>query len=165
MKTKRLKNIALSIFSLFVAATLLVSCSKSNSNPTPANSGKTAKFTITVGGAIQDSPFNDITLIITGGTLKGDNTIWKLNGATQNNAPVVSLTNQNFTGTTKTYVIESVLPLNGDILASLQCLNNSTNTYTVSFTAEINGKVVENDQNVAVSKGHNYTPAGGEFRF
>lgn len=144
-----MKKVLLLISVVFVFA----GCSKDkNNNPT---SGKNIKYTITVTGA---TDIDYVSIIFTGGTTNpNDKTIWKIDGVAQENESAVSLTEDDF-GTGKTIVVEST---KGLYLAhaKLQCLqpSNDARTYTISYKAEINGKVVRDDANVSVGYNSDYT--------
>jgi len=136
--------------------TSLSSCSKKNDDPgspeTPK--GKNAKFTISVTGAPESAY---ISFVIAGsGSDLSKTTIWKTNNVTQNNEQVVSLGRNDFTGSTKTYIIESVIPLQA-ISVGVQCLSPANVPYTISYKAEINGEVKADNQNVQVTNNNDFT--------
>ncbi|MCZ4243514.1 hypothetical protein [Pedobacter punctiformis] len=138
--------------SLILFVTLLFSCKK-DSNDSPGTTGKNVKFTITVNGVSGADDY--ASFVIVGADLKNTKTLWKVNGVTKNNETSVSLGEDDFTGSTKTYVVESVTPL--DVVGtSIQCLNFN-GPYTISYKAEVNGKVITNDQNVTVDVNKDYT--------
>lgn len=140
------------LLSLALVLSLLFSCKK-DSETTPAKSGKTAKFTITANGVNASDDY--VSFVIVGGDTKGTKTIWKVNGVTRNNEAAISLGKDDFTGSTKTYVIETVLPVD-IITASVQCINFNA-SYQISYKAEIDGKVVTNDEGVTVDVNKDYT--------
>ena len=142
----------LKLLSLALVLTLLFSCKK-DSEGTPATSGKTAKFTITANGV--NSSDDHVSFVIVGGDTKGTKTIWKVNGVTRNNEAAISLGKDDFTGSTKTYVIQNVLPVDV-ITTSVQCLNFNA-SYQISYKAEIDGKVITNDDGVTVDVNKDYT--------
>ncbi|MEH3115085.1 hypothetical protein [Pedobacter terrae] len=140
------------LLSLAIVFSLLFSCKK-DSDATPSKSGKTAKFTITANGVNATDDY--VSFVIVGGDTKGTKTIWKVNGVTRNNEAAISLGKDDFTGSTKTYVIETVLPVDV-ISASAQCINFNA-SYQISYKAEIDGKVVTNDDGVIVDVNKDYT--------
>lgn len=151
---KNFRKLLCTILPLLVL-TLLFSCKK-DSNETPADSdGKNFKFTITVDGAEEQ---DYVSFVFVGGSLDNSNTIWKVNGVTKNNETAITLGENDFIGGTKTYVIESTKPLRL-VTTSMQCLNpGATNpSFKVSFKAELNGKVVTDDQNFTVTSTTDYT--------
>lgn len=154
-RTAFLKKTAIVLCTLLFGA--MSSCSSDDGgNPTiPGGDGKQYKFTITLNGVTS----NDfISFVAVGSALSSptESTIWKINGATQTNESAVSLDKNDFTGSTKTYVIESVTPLR---MASvgMQFLASGDNTFTVNYKAEINGQVVKEDSNVTVTTTNDYT--------
>ncbi|GAA4303098.1 hypothetical protein [Compostibacter hankyongensis] len=158
MRTTFLKTLSLkSLIALccIAAIGLLASCSKDKDKPETPD-GKTAKFTVTIQGDINPDDVS-MSFVFVGVTNNNDKTLWKLNGATQNNEQGVSLDENNFTGSTKTYVIESVRSLDV-VKATIQCFNFGQ-PYKVSFKAEINGKVITDDKDVTVQEGKDYTHA------
>jgi hypothetical protein len=144
-KTSKLLSIALVL-------ALLFSCKK-DSETTPVKNGKTAKFTITANGVNSSDDY--VSFVIVGGDTKGTKTIWKVNGVTRNNEAAISLGKDDFTGSTKTYVIETILPVDV-ISASAQCINFNA-SYQISYKAEIDGKVVTNDDGITVDVNKDYT--------
>jgi hypothetical protein len=145
-----MKNIS-KLLSLTIALALLFSCKK-DSESTP-QSGRTAKFTITANGVNSSDDY--VSFVIVGGDTKGTKTIWKVNGVTRNNEVAISLGEDDFTGSTKTYVIETVLPVDV-ITTSVQCINFNA-SYQISYKAEIDGKVITNDDGVTVDVNKDYT--------
>lgn len=134
----------------------LSSCSKKNDNTgaPDTSKGKTAKFTVTVTGAPESAY---VSFVVAGiGTEVSNTTVWKLNNVTQNNEQAVSLGRNNFTGSTQTYVIESVIPLQA-ISVGVQCLSPADVPYTISYKAEINGEVKADNKNVQVTKASDFT--------
>jgi hypothetical protein len=140
------------LLSFVLVLALLFSCKK-DSETTPATSGKTAKFTITANGVNSSDDY--VSFVIVGGDTKGTKTIWKVNGVARNNEVAISLGKDDFTGSTKTYVIETVLPVDV-ITTSVQCINFNA-SYQISYKAEIDGKVITNDDGVTVDVNKDYT--------
>jgi hypothetical protein len=155
MKKSMLKTISSAFIGIAVLASLS-SCGKHHDDDVtpPASKGKTAKFTVSVAGAPSSAY---VSFVMAGvATDVSNSTVWKVNGATQNNESAVSLGLNNFTGNTQTYVIESVTPLQA-ISVGVQCLSPANQPYTISYKAEINGEVKANNQNVTVTKDNDYT--------
>jgi len=82
MKTITLKSITLSIFTLFMAATLLVSCGKSKDNPSPVSSGS---HQIVYKATATDGTVNIVDYTIASGD---QTTITSLNTATWSSDPI-----------------------------------------------------------------------------
>lgn len=109
---KKKKNIIFKINCYGVVYTIfgaLSSCSSDDGGSTtvPGGEGKQVKLTITIDGATSE---DYISFVSVGSALSNpsENTIWKVNGVTKTNEMAVSLGKNDFIGSTKTYVIESV---------------------------------------------------------
>lgn len=85
-----------------------------------------------------------------------EGTVWKVNGVVQNSENSVSLGKNNFSGTTKTYVIESIKPLSA-ISVGVQCLNVENSPYKISYKAEINGEVKNDEKDFTVTQSTDFT--------
>lgn len=154
MKKTNLKNLLL-VTTLVGFISVLAACSKKNSNENnPSNGGRTAKFTITVTGAPESAYLSFVTVGLTNNP--SDATVWKVNGAIQNNQSTISLGKNNFSGSTNTYVIESIKPLT-TISAGIQCLSPGDAAYKVSYKAEVNGEVKEDIKDFTVTKSADLT--------
>ncbi|MBD1386697.1 hypothetical protein IDJ75_15545 [Mucilaginibacter rigui] len=153
MKKSFFKNlIAFTICAVLFAG--FSSCSKKSSNdPTPSN-GRNAKFTVTVTGAPASAYLSFVMVGLTNDPK--DATVWKVNGVVQNNESSVSLSKNNFSGNTKTYIIESVKPLTA-VSVGIQCLNVEDSPYKVSYKAEINGEVKNDEKDFTVTKTADFT--------
>lgn len=151
---KNLKKLLYTILPLLML-TVLFSCKK-NDDGSPANPDlKNMKFTVTVDG-VEDQDY--VSFVFVGADANNANTVWKVNGVTKNNETAISLGENDFMGGTKTYVIESTTPLRL-VATSQQCLNPGANNppFKISFKAEVNGKVVTNDENFVVTSTTDYT--------
>lgn len=138
-----------------LAITVIFSCSSDDDDEMVGPNEKNFKFTVTANNVDEQ---DYLSFVFVGSDLNNSNTIWKINGVTQDNESGVSLGKNDFMGGTKTYVIESTKPLR---LATtgIQCINpgSSNPSFTVSYKAEINGEVVKDDQNIVVKNGSDYT--------
>lgn len=135
-------------FVVFVSG--LTSCGKKDSdNTTPTSGNRTAKFTVTVTGAPESAYVSFVMVGLTNNPSEA--TVWKVNGTVQNNQSTVSLGKNNFSGNTKTYVIESVKALS-NISVGIQCLSPGNEPYKVSYKAEINGELKEDVKDFTVNK-------------
>jgi len=137
-----------------VLLTAFSSCSKDDNNDPSPSDGRNAKFTVTV----TDAPASAyISFVIVGLTKDPkDATVWKVNGVVQNNQSAVSLGKNEFSGNTKTYVIESAKPLE-TISVGIQCLNVENVPYKVSYKAEVNGEVKTDQKDFTVTKNADFT--------
>lgn len=153
-RTSFLRSTAIVLCTLFFGA--LSSCSSDDGGSTvPGGEGKQVKLTITIDGATSE---DYISFVSVGSALSNpsENTIWKVNGVTKTNEMAVSLGKNDFIGSTKTYVIESVTPLRLATVG-MQFLAPGSTSYTISYKAEINGQVVKEDNNVTVTSTNDYT--------
>jgi len=159
MKNRNVKTIfqktAIVLFAMILGTITSCSSDDGGDSTIPGGEGKNVKFTITINGSTE----NDfISFVAVGSALSSptESTIWKLNGTTRTNESAISLNKNDFTGATKTYVVESVTPLR---LANvgMQFLAAGDNVYTISYKAEINGQVVKEENNVAVTGTADYT--------
>lgn len=132
-----------------VTSVLFVNCSSSDdgANPViPGIEGKNMKFTITIDNVTMD----DYISFVVASSSFNTNTIWKVNGTERSNENAISLTDESFSGSTKTYVIESTVALPAASLGMhFIPFNNKSITY--SYKAEINGKVVKDEQNITIT--------------
>lgn len=127
-------------------------CSKSD-GPDGGNN-KNVKFTIAIEGAVETGDF--ISFSFSGGTLNStESTIWKVNGVTKNNETGINFSDSEFSGSVKSYVIESIMPL-AAAGATVQVINDDA-PLKVSYKAEVNGKVVNNDATTLTGEGADYT--------
>lgn len=153
---KNLKKLLLVLLPILTLS-LVFSCSNDDDDydDTIDQDRKNMKFTVTVDGVDEQ---DYVSFVFVGADLNNSNTVWKVNGATQNNETAISLDKNDFIGSTKTYVIESTTPLRL-VTTSSQCLNPGANnpSFKVSFKAEVNGKVVTNDENFTVTSTSDYT--------
>ena len=132
-----------------VTSALFVNCSSSddgNDPVIPGIEGKNMKFTITIDNVTMD----DYISFVVASSSFNTNTIWKVNGTERSNENAISLTDENFSGSTKTYVIESTVGLPAASLG-MQFIPFTNKSITYSYKAEINGKIVKDEQNITIT--------------
>ncbi|MCP1995587.1 hypothetical protein [Flavobacterium sp. HSC-61S13] len=141
--------------SLLLVTLLSFSCKSDDGESGGNPNEKNIKLTITTNGVIEED-FAIFTA--TGSVAKNplEGTIWKLNGTVKSNEPIISLEAKDFTGGVKTYVIESANPL-AIAQVGIQFSASEKRSYTVSYKAEVNGKVVKEDNNITVNKDKEYS--------
>ncbi|WP_296150668.1 hypothetical protein [uncultured Flavobacterium sp.] len=159
MKKRNARSIfqktAIVLFTMLLGA--FASCSSDDGGDAgnSGGEGKNVKLTITINGVVPD---DYLSFVAVGSALSspGESTIWKVNGTTHTNESAVSFGKNDFTGSTKTYVVESIAPLR---LAQvgMQFLATGDRSYTFSYKAEINGQVVKEENNVVVTATADYT--------
>ncbi len=134
---------------------LVMSCSNDDDDEFVDQNEKNYKFTITANNVDEQ---DYVSFVFVGSEVNNSNTIWKINGVTQDNETGISFGKNDFMSGTKTYVIESTKPLRL-ATAGIQCINPGANnpSFTVSYKAEVNDEVVRNDENVVVNSGSDYT--------
>lgn len=149
---KRAKRVIFGLCLLTITNFVFTGCKKKD-DPTPGNPGKiTMKFTFTVTGA----DLNDqVDFQVSAGNHDASQygaPVWKINGTTQGNESTVALDQQDFVGNTKTYTIETVKPFN---FGNLSVIYSNTNggPITISYKAEIDGKVETKVENLVVAAG------------
>ena len=154
---KNFKKLLL-VFLPILTLSLVFSCSNDDDDDYDNGNdqeNKNIKFTVTVND-VEEQDY--VSFVFVGSDYDNSKTVWKINGVTQNNENAISLDKNDFLGSTKTYVIESTKPLRL-ITTSSQCLNPGANnpSFKVSFKAEVNGKVVTNDENFTVTSTSDYS--------
>ena len=118
----------------------ITSC-RGEDKPSPGNlSGNKYKITLTLNGV----DANDHVLFSLAGTnASADTNVWKVNGQTQSGQIGMSLTEDNFFGSTKTYVIESNFPIIS-ISSGFTVINYNPGTISGSLKIEKGGNEVVN---------------------
>ena len=133
----------------------LTNCSSDDNNDgIPGLNLKKMKLTVTVNG-VQE---NDIvTFNATTTSVYNDQPVlWKVNGADKPNEPIVNLDQQNFLGSTKTYVIESAVDLPAaNVMLYIAPYTDHLLTY--SYKAEVNGNVVKDEQNIPITNPNTFS--------
>ena len=138
-----------------VTSVLFVNCSSSDdsANPViPGMEGKNMKFTITINNVTMD----DYISFVVASSSFNTNTIWKVNGTERSNENAISLNDESFSGSTKTYVIESTVALPAASLG-MQFIPFNNKSITYSYKAEINGTVVKDEQNITITNPSSHT--------
>lgn len=128
------------------------SCRGDDNSPQPGvPSGKNYKVTLTLDGF----DTNDyVSFSLAGSNSKADTNLWKMKGVTQAGQLGIGLQNDNFTGSTKTYVLESNFNLIS-VAAGLSVTNFGTNTITGVLKIERDGSVVVNESINLMTDGAN----------
>ncbi len=142
-------------------AGLFSGCSSDDDNDDYGMDTKKGKFTITVNGIKpgmdleNGEEYDQASFIFAGVSLdQGKPTIWKVNGVERPNEEGITIDEDDF-ATTKTFTVETV----ADVVSlgvSVQCINFKT-PFTVSYKAEINGKVVKEIKDQSVEEGKDFT--------
>lgn len=123
-----------------LSSVLAFGACKKDKKPYTPPAKKNVKFTITVTGSkVLDG---DHILIQTYGGTAGstERTIWKVDGTVRTNELGIMLDEDDFEGN-KTYVIESVVPLDL-VQLSISTVNSGT-PFTLKITGEIAGKAID----------------------
>ncbi|MFN1218175.1 hypothetical protein ACKW6Q_14485 [Chryseobacterium kwangjuense] len=145
----RIKEI---VFGIITAGVVFTGC-KDDDDVSSAKA--VMKFTVTVQGA--DSK-DQVDFGVGAGNHDASqygSPIWKINGTTQNNDDDVFLDIDHFTGTTKTYVLETVKPFNFCHF-NVTVSNFDGAPISVSYKAEVNGNVETNVENTMVAADQTY---------
>lgn len=155
METKRAKSIILSLCLVTLISFVSTGCGDKDDDPKPNKISM--KFTLTVTGANQD---DQIDFTIGGGNHDASQygtPTWKVNGVDQGNITTVQLDEQDFAGSTKTYIVETIKPLDFGNLNVSYSNTEGGGPITISYKAEIAGKVETNVENLAVAVGQSQT--------
>lgn len=154
MKTKKAKRIILSLCLATIAGVGFTGCSDDDK---PANNAKAnIKFTIKVTGADADDRIDFQAGAGNHDASQYGAPVWKINGVTQDNEDHITLDEEDFIGSTKQYVVETIKPFNfGSLIVSY--LNYDGGPVTISYKAEVNGEVKTNVENLVVNAGQSDT--------
>lgn len=138
------KKIVLKTLMMFLSIGAILGLSACGSDDSAPNGGGTNgnnyKITLTLNGV----DVNDNLIFSLAGTnTNADSNVWKINGQTQSGQIGISLTEDDFLGSTKTYVIESNFSIIG-ISSGITVSNFAPGTITGSLTIEKNGSNVVN---------------------
>ena len=116
------------------------SCSRDDDGDGSGNDGNMYKITITLNGV---DAYDFVSLAAAASDAAASTSVWKINGVTQNGQIGVSLNETNFTGSTKTYVLETNFKVIA--LAAGGQLINYGGAITGSYKIEKNGKEEVNE--------------------
>lgn len=128
------------------------SCSRDNDGDGSGKDGNMYKITITLNG-VDANDF--VSLAAAASDASASTSVWKINGVTQNGQVGVGLNETNFTGSTKTYVLETNFKVIA--LAAGGQLINYGGAITGSYKIEKNGKVEVNETINLASDGANWS--------
>ncbi|WP_184468653.1 hypothetical protein [Pedobacter sp. AK013] len=147
------KKSLLTVMVISLGILFLASCKKPNDNPD--NNKISMKITVTVTGANQN---DQVDFQVSAGNHDASQygaPVWKINGTSQGNQDNIIIDEGGFTGTTKTYVFETVKPFDFGEL-SINVVNLEGGPITASYKTEVNGKV-ETNENVVVAVDQSYS--------
>ncbi|WDF67948.1 hypothetical protein PQ465_16800 [Sphingobacterium oryzagri] len=148
MSKSTFRNACLLLFT-FLGITMMGCSSDDDNLPTDGN---TYKITVTA-SAVEERDF--ISFVVVGADLNQSNTVWKVNGEERTGETGVSFGKNEFTGTTKTYVIESIKPLR---LVSIGTqLINYGNPLPYAIKIEKNGKTEIDVSSTLTGDGADFT--------
>ena len=142
MKTMYKKIVMRSIMLLMALGLVfgISSCSRDD-DPSPNNSsGNKYKITLTLNGVDAD---DHVVFSLAGTNTNADSNVWKINGQTQAGQIGIGLNEDNFSGSTKTYVIESNFPI-VSIASGFTVINYNPGAITGNLKIEKNGSEVVN---------------------
>ena len=154
MKTKKAKRIILSLCLVTIAGVGFTGCSDDDK---PNNNAKAnIKFTFKVTGTDANDQIDFQAGAGNHDASQYGAPVWKINGVTQGNESTVSLDEQDFIGSTKQYVVETVKPYNfGNLIVNY--VNIDGGPITISYKAEVDGKVETNIENLVINAGQSDT--------
>ncbi len=151
METKRAKRIFFSLCLLSMVSFVSTGCGGKD-DPKPSAAKISMKFTITVTGVDANDNISVQTTAGNHDASQWGSPMWKVNGTSLGNEAAARLDEQNFIGATKTYVIETVKPFDFGAL-HIDYSNLDGAPVTVSYKAEINGRVETNVENLVLAAG------------
>lgn len=146
------KHILTSAFSSLLMMLLVSSCSNSDDN----NDTGAANYKITVTLSNVNETDDFVSVVAVGSKLSGGNTypMWKVNEEEEPATQSVSLGDTDFTGSTTTYVIQSIYPLD---LVEL-------GTQIINYGQDLTGKIkVEKDGNIVLNQSINLIGNNKDF--
>ncbi|MBZ4189404.1 hypothetical protein [Niabella beijingensis] len=148
-----MKRFKIYLFMTVIALPALFSSCGKDKSTADDNKIKTAKFTFTVTGAANGSV---VSISASGNNTAGKTAIWKVNGQIRSGEDAIVLNAANFTGNTKTYVLEITEPLFKIGINLAGELAESGTPFKISYRAEVNGNTVKDEQSVTVDQTHGY---------
>lgn len=136
---------------MLVLGVVLVGCSSDDDRPSPNRN--TYKVTMTISN-VEEPDFISLTIAGVNFDASAGNTLWKINGQEMTGETVVSLARADFVGSTLTYTIESIKPLD-QLLVGVQLLNFN-NDLSFILKIEKNGQI-EIDEEKTLTDGNDFT--------
>lgn len=152
MKSSTKKSL-LAAFSLSAALISFSSCSSSNDDPSEHEELSNYKITVTLDNV---NAADDYVAVVAVGTTYGAKTdVWKVNGVVRTGESSISLGDTDFTGATKTYVLETTEPIR--LFNGGAEIVNYKEDLGVHYKIEKNGKVIINENEVLKGDGSKFT--------
>lgn len=150
-KSKNTKSIiALSLFTTL----LLSSCKSSNDDEgVQAETGNNYKITVTLNNVNASDDYVSVVSAGVGAGTKLD--VWKVNGVVKVGESAVSLGDTDFTGSTKTYVIETTEKISA-FTNNVQIINYGQ-AMTISYKIEKDNVVTINENVTLTADGSDFT--------
>ncbi|MDR2234712.1 MAG: hypothetical protein LBE92_01185 [Chryseobacterium sp.] len=157
MKMQMTKSMVFGLITLITLGTVSTSCNKDDDEP--SNAKANIKITVSVTGADSN---DQVDFGIGAGNHDASqygSPVWKINGVVQGNEDDIIMGIDDFTGSTQTYVFETVKPFNfGNLNAHVT--NHDGGPVSVSYKTEVGG-ALETDVTTTVVAGQthnkNYT--------
>lgn len=147
------------VFTFLLTALLLgfvASCSKDDDDGNGDGNGGTGganyKITVTLNGVNAADDY--VSVVASGSNYQNSSSIWKINGTTQT-GQTAGLDKSNFTGSTKTYIIETNSPIVA-LSASIQVVNYNS-AITGTYKIEKNNDTVVNETINLTTNGADFT--------
>lgn len=150
MHKSKIKNAFLFLF-LLLGSMSMMACSSDGDEAVPTD-GNNYKITVTANN-VEENDF--ISFVVVGSDIAQSNTVWKVNGEVRNGETGISLAKNAFTGSTKTYVIESTKPLRAAVIGVN--LINSAGPLPYAVKIEKNGKTEIDVNSTLTGDGADFT--------
>jgi len=154
METKRAKSIILSLCLVTLISFISTGCGDKDD---PKPNKVSMKFTLTVTGANQDDVVDFTIAAGNHDASQYGSPVWKVNGVSLGNETAVQLDEQNFAGSTKTYIVETIKPVDFGSMDVGYSNMTGGGPITISYKAEIGGNVETNVENLVVAVGQRQT--------
>ncbi|SFI84546.1 hypothetical protein [Myroides guanonis] len=153
MNKLNIKIALLGVFSVLALGTLATGCSKDDNGSEDLSKGSHYKITATLNNVNSDDDF--VSIAVSGGNLAGKTDVWKVNGVVKPGESAIGLGDNDFIGATKTYVIETTVPIRA-FAGGVQIINYGE-SLPLSLKIEKNNETVVNENLTLTGDGADFT--------
>ncbi|KFC19513.1 hypothetical protein [Chryseobacterium sp. FH1] len=111
MRKTSIKIALYGLLSVMTFGTVITSCSNDDDDimEETVGQGSHYKITVTLDNVNPDDDY--VSVVVAGGTGSGKTDVWKVNGVVKTGESAIGLGDNDFAGSTKTYVIETTEPI------------------------------------------------------
>ena len=128
-------------------------CSKDDVGQEEPEKGGTYKITVKLDDVDTNQDF--VSISVAGGTIGGKTDVWKVNGEVRTGEGAISLNKNDFSGATKSYVIETTQPIQA-FAAGVQIINYGQNL-PISLKIEKNKETKVSEEKTLTGDGADFT--------